>query len=207
MSGKALGLIEVNGLVGAIEAADSALKAANVRLLGVEKISAGLTTVKIIGDVSAVQASVDAARIAVNKISSVFSSTVISRMDSQTEAMILNSNEKVKKIATKLSTEDSNCLEETEKVINEDISEINDLEVIKEVEQVKVEEIDACEEKTEEKEEKVYKSIELEAMKVEELRRLARQLKITEMNNKQIKFAKKDRLVEVIAKYYREEDK
>ena len=44
-------------------------------------------------------------------------------------------------------------------------------------------------------------------MNVEELRRLARQLKITEMNNKQIKFAKKDRLIEVIDKHYREGDK
>ena len=129
MSGKALGLIEVNGFVGAIEAADSALKAADVKLLGVEKISAGLTTVKITGDVAAVQAAVAAAKIAVSKISSIFSSTVISKMDNQTEAMILNFNDKTKKNELNINSETLNCLEKTEEVINSDIAKINTLEV------------------------------------------------------------------------------
>lgn len=217
MGGKALGLIEVNGLVGAIEAADSALKAADVKLLGVEKISSGLTTVKIIGDVAAVQEAVAVAKIAVSKISSIFSSTVISKMDNQTEAMILNSKDKTKKIELNVNSETLNYSEKTEEVINSDIAEINILEVtevtnpVKIEDEILIEKVDKCEEKIEEKmelkEQKVYTIIEIKAMNVEELRRLARQLKITEMNNKQIKFAKKDRLIEVIDKHYREGDK
>ena len=56
----ALGLIETRGLVGAIEATDAGLKAADVKLLGTEKADAGLVTVKFIGEVAAVKAAVDA---------------------------------------------------------------------------------------------------------------------------------------------------
>jgi len=58
---EALGMIEVTGFLGAIEAADTALKAANVELLQAEVISGGLTTVQVVGDVGAVQAAVEAA--------------------------------------------------------------------------------------------------------------------------------------------------
>ena len=58
--GEALGLIETRGLVGAIEAADAGLKAAQVRLLGLERADAGLVTVKFLGDTAAAKAAVDA---------------------------------------------------------------------------------------------------------------------------------------------------
>jgi ethanolamine utilization protein EutM len=57
----ALGLIETRGLVGAIEAADAALKTANVKLVSKESVRAGLITIKIIGETAAVRAAVDAA--------------------------------------------------------------------------------------------------------------------------------------------------
>ena len=60
MGQEALGMIETKGLVGAIEAADSMVKAANVALIGYEKIGSGLVTVMVRGDVGAVKASVDA---------------------------------------------------------------------------------------------------------------------------------------------------
>jgi len=56
----ALGLIETRGLVGAIEAADAATKAADVTLVGKERADAGLMTIKLKGDVAAVRAAVDA---------------------------------------------------------------------------------------------------------------------------------------------------
>ena len=62
MNGEALGMIETKGLVGAIEAADAMVKAANVRLIGYEKIGSGLVTVMVRGDVGAVKAAVDAER-------------------------------------------------------------------------------------------------------------------------------------------------
>ena len=67
---KSLGLIETQGLAGGIEAADAAVKSANVELIGYELTrGGGWTTVKIQGDVGAVKAAVDAARIAAGKVS------------------------------------------------------------------------------------------------------------------------------------------
>ena len=51
MNGEALGMIETRGLVGCIEAADAMVKAANVRLVGYEKIGSGYVTVMVRGDV------------------------------------------------------------------------------------------------------------------------------------------------------------
>ena len=55
MAPNALGLIETKGLVGAIEAADAMVKAANVRLVGKEKVGGGYVTVMVRGDVGAVR--------------------------------------------------------------------------------------------------------------------------------------------------------
>ena len=54
MTQEALGMVETKGLVGAIEAADAMLKAANVELVGNEKIGSGLVTVMVRGDVGAI---------------------------------------------------------------------------------------------------------------------------------------------------------
>jgi ethanolamine utilization protein EutM len=56
MAAQALGLIEMRGLVGVTEAADAAVKAASVSLSGVEKIEGGLVSIRVLGDVGAVQA-------------------------------------------------------------------------------------------------------------------------------------------------------
>ena len=56
MTQEALGMVETKGLVGAIEAADAMLKAANVELVGNEKIGSGLVTVMVRGDVGAAAA-------------------------------------------------------------------------------------------------------------------------------------------------------
>ena len=64
----ALGMIETKGLVGAIEAADAMVKAANVTLIGKEQIGAGLVTVMVRGDVGAVKAATDAGAAASEKV-------------------------------------------------------------------------------------------------------------------------------------------
>ena len=56
----ALGMIETRGLVGAVEAADAMVKAANVTLIGREQVGSGLVTVMVRGDVGAVKAATDA---------------------------------------------------------------------------------------------------------------------------------------------------
>ncbi len=86
--GKALGLIETKGLVGSIEAADAMVKAANVRLIGKEKIGGGYVTVMVRGDVGAVKASTDAGAAAAKKVGELVSVHVIPRPHSDLEKIL-----------------------------------------------------------------------------------------------------------------------
>jgi ethanolamine utilization protein EutM len=76
---QALGLIETKGLITLIEAGDAALKAANVTLVGWQKIGSGYVTVIVTGDVAAVKAAVDAGSAAASKVGEVLSVQVIPR--------------------------------------------------------------------------------------------------------------------------------
>ena len=89
--GKALGLIEFIGYVPAICAADTALKAASVDLIGIEKVTGGIVTVKITGDVDAVQAAVESAENYASRIGSLRSAHVIPRLDDEVENLLMNS--------------------------------------------------------------------------------------------------------------------
>ena len=75
----ALGMIETRGLVGAIEAADAMLKAANVSLIGKTHVGGGLVTVMVRGDVGAVKAAVDAGAAAAERVGNLVSCHVIPR--------------------------------------------------------------------------------------------------------------------------------
>ncbi len=86
-SERALGLIETRGLVGAIEAADAGLKAADVRLLGSERADAGLVTVTFAGEVAAVRAAVDAGAAAAQRVGELISSHVIPRPHAELDAI------------------------------------------------------------------------------------------------------------------------
>ena len=77
MEKQALGMIETKGLVAAIEAADAMVKAANVHLIGKEKVGAGLVTVMVRGDVGAVKASVEAGAAAAKRVGDLQSVHVI----------------------------------------------------------------------------------------------------------------------------------
>ena len=81
MTQEALGMVETKGLVGAIEAADAMLKAANVELVGNEKIGSGLVTVMVRGDVGAVKAAVD-------RVGIVISTHVIPRPHKDVEGIL-----------------------------------------------------------------------------------------------------------------------
>lgn len=84
----ALGLIETRGLIGAIEATDAALKTSHVQLIGHERIDAGLITVKILGETAAVQAAVDAAAAAAQRVSELISVHVIPRPHEEIEQLL-----------------------------------------------------------------------------------------------------------------------
>ncbi|MBE2224633.1 MAG: BMC domain-containing protein [Anaerolineae bacterium] len=88
---QALGLIETIGLVTAIEAADAAVKAANVILLGFENTKGGgKITIKFVGNVGAVQAAVAAGVAAASRIGEVYGQRVIPRPSEEIDALILN---------------------------------------------------------------------------------------------------------------------
>ena len=76
---KALGLVEVRSLTGAIDATDAMTKAANVRLIGTVKIGSGLVNVVVEGEVDAVNAAVAAGRAAAEKCGEVYAVHVIPR--------------------------------------------------------------------------------------------------------------------------------
>ncbi len=76
---KALGMIETRGLVAVTEAADAMLKAANVELVGTEKIGSGLVTVLVSGDVGAVKAAVEAGAAVASRLGEVVATHVIPR--------------------------------------------------------------------------------------------------------------------------------
>lgn len=79
----AIGMVETRGLVGAIEAADAMVKAANVTLVGSESIGGGYVTVFVRGDVGAVKAATDAGSAAASRIGEVVSVHVIARPHSE----------------------------------------------------------------------------------------------------------------------------
>lgn len=79
----ALGMVETKGLIGSIEAADTMVKAANVRLIGKERIGAGYVTVMVRGDVGAVKAATDAGASAAARVGELVSVHVIPRPHSE----------------------------------------------------------------------------------------------------------------------------
>ncbi len=94
MQSEALGMVETKGLVGAIEAADSMVKSANVTLVGYEKIGSGLVTVMVRGDVGAVKAAVDAGSASAEKVGEVVSTHVIPRPHTDVEKILPHSEAK-----------------------------------------------------------------------------------------------------------------
>jgi len=167
MNRRALGLIEVKGYLGAIEAADIALKSANVNLIGCEIVRGGLVTVKLEGDVSSVKAAVEAAEDALTKLNILVVAHVIARPDTSVWNIIENNIDQ----------------------------------------QEKTQKIEEIEHKDNTLENSASLREDLESKKVNDLRTLARSFNLDSMTKKQIKFAKKDRLVEEIILFYQRRTK
>lgn len=91
----ALGMIETKGLVGAIEAADAMVKAANVTLVGKEHVGGGLVTVLVRGDVGAVKAATDAGAAAAERVGELVSVHVIPRPHNEIEGILPKVSEEV----------------------------------------------------------------------------------------------------------------
>ncbi|NMC80688.1 MAG: BMC domain-containing protein [Chloroflexi bacterium] len=84
----ALGMVETRGLVGAIEAADAMVKAANVTLIGSEYVGGGYVTVMVRGDVGAVKAATDAGAAAAKRVGELVSVHVIPRPHEEVEMIL-----------------------------------------------------------------------------------------------------------------------
>ena len=132
---KALGLIQTRGMVGAIVAADIALKTAQVELINREHTKGGLVCIEFEGDVAAVKASVEAAVTAIKDMGIYVGSHVIPRPDDSVEKIIKRKketfNEEViekKEIKTETKDVEEKSLESVEmKQIEEEIEEINEI--------------------------------------------------------------------------------
>lgn len=83
-----IGIIETKGLTAAIEAADAMLKAANVEIVGTEKIGSGLVTVIVKGEVGAVKAAVEVGVEAVGRVGELVASHVIPRPHADIEKIL-----------------------------------------------------------------------------------------------------------------------
>ena len=88
MAKEALGMIETRGLVAAIEAADAMVKAAEVTLIGTEKIGSGLVSVMVRGDVGAVKSAVDTGAAAASKLGELVATHVIPRPHTDVEMIL-----------------------------------------------------------------------------------------------------------------------
>ena len=88
MTQQALGMIETRGLVAAIEATDAMLKAANVELVGTEKIGSGLVSVMVRGDVGAVKAAVEAGADSASRLGELVATHVIPRPHADVEKIL-----------------------------------------------------------------------------------------------------------------------
>ena len=88
MALEALGMVETRGLVTAIEAADAMVKAANVQLIGTEKIGSGLVSVMVRGDVGAVKAATEAGRAAASRLGEIIAVHVIPRPHADVEKIL-----------------------------------------------------------------------------------------------------------------------
>jgi microcompartment protein CcmL/EutN len=96
MTERALGLVETRGLVAALEAADAMVKAAPVICVGKEVTDAAMVTIKVVGEVGAVKAAVEAGSAAARKVGEVVSTHIIPRLDEQSELVSFSVAERAK---------------------------------------------------------------------------------------------------------------
>lgn len=179
---QALGMIEVYGYLTAVEALDSALKAANVSRLGVEKVRGGLVTVLVEGDVGAVKAAMDASAAAAERVGTVISVHVIPRPADDVTRMLKGGKKPEEPTPP-----------EPEKPSEPEISSEPDTLSEPESEAMKAEEGEkAPQDVTVE---------EMQTMGVDALRRLARALEIKNMTRAEIRFAKKQELIQKITEF------
>lgn len=135
---QALGMIETKGLIAAIEAVDAMTKAANVMLMGKEKVGSGIITVMITGDIGAVKAAVDAGAAAAEQVGHLVGVHVIPRPHDEIENIL--KKEVVEKEVVEETIEEvvEEIIEVIPDIVSEEIVEVIEEKVQEEVLQRKV---------------------------------------------------------------------
>ncbi|HAG43345.1 MAG TPA: carbon dioxide concentrating mechanism protein [Clostridium sp.] len=208
MKESTLGLLETYGFVGAVEGLDVALKSANVKLVSCEFVTGGIVTILITGDVASVKASIEAASVAVDRLGSLRNAHVIARAEENVWNILDGKKKDSSKKTDEISVSDNTLTTKVE-------SENADNDVKDTVDSIEEEKLDTVDEIQESEDDSIAiedkKDIklrfenreELEGLKVPELRTIARELKERKnlsLTKKQIKFSKKDQLIEAILK-------
>ncbi len=176
---KALGMIETRGLVAAIEAADAMVKAANVTLCRKEQVGGALVTIMVRGDVGAVKAAVDAGAAAAERVGQLISVHVIPRPHEELEALLGPPQDSPEPPQAPAATVPPASEPEPELTAEPELSAAAEAE----------EEALDLTSLTDEA---------LEEMTVVKLRAVARQMGLTSMTRKEIRFAKKEELLAAI---------
>ena len=208
---KALGMIEVYGYLTAVEALDSALKAANVTRLDVVKVRGGLVTVLVEGDVGAVKAAMDASAAAAERIGTVVSVHVIPRPASDVERMLKGPGGGPKTEPREAEPEPKGP-EPEERKAEEPEAEPPEADLEPETPEPEAPEPEEPaqaampepaepERKPEAGKAAAVTPEEMKAMSVDGLRRLARELEIPSMTRAEIRYAKKQELIQKITEF------
>ncbi len=222
MESRALGMIEVRGMLGAVEAADAALKSAAVRLLRSRKVGGGLVTVFLTGDVAAVRSAVDAAVASLGRLGLRCSSHVIPRLTPDVFAMIDGSAcAHSKQVAHEtprgeesfgpsssddaVSAEKDVSGERPSGCVMKDAADEEDVSAVSPVEEGADEDDDKDEGGEGIDAGSVWSADapDLESMTVMELRRLARTVGLKTMTRKQIRFAGKAELQRELTAFWK----
>ena len=206
---KALGMIETYGLVAAVEALDSALKAANVSLADMVRVKGGRVTVLVEGDVAAVKAAIDASQAAAGRVGSVANVHVIPRPAPSVGQMLAGGQGSFRreKNPSEPESEESPVQTEIRYATPEETPEIREEpeKVSKETsEKIQKEEPQPESEEFTETPKPVTREG-LEKKSVAKLRSLARELKLPGMTSKDICFAKKQQLIDAIISFMEQE--
>ncbi len=217
----ALGLIETKGLIGAIEAADAMVKAANVKLVSKEKITAALVTVKIIGEVAAVKSAVDAGAAAAQKVCQLVSVHVIPRPDEQLndiiftpelnvvsveekESFVIDNDDKTQEIDINETSEEHGKSIEQQEFLFEEVKEEKVRKQRKKIsstiETLKNEAISELQEESTNVKQDIPSEDELSNLNVHELRHLARAFENFPIKGRQISRANREELIEYFNK-------
>lgn len=191
---KALGLIELMGYCPTVVALDTALKTADVSFEQIHKIDKGMVSLSITGDVAAVTAAIDAAAAAAGQVGEVLYTHVIARPHDEVDCTLVVPKKAAKAPAPQPPSESSN--EEADAKEEEPQEESDEEDPAEEAEEQNAELKAQAGTLTPEV---------LSGMTVKELRSVARDLNITNMTRKEIRFGKKEDLIASICKYLEQE--